>query len=257
MCISIDLLSEGDGLTRNRPLDQKDVDILGALDKLGGKTPTEELSQSTGIPARTVRYRLQKMRDNNLLYPAKTMTHERKMGLGENILIIHSTPGSDIVLEKLFQKIDSLYYWTSTYGRYNGFIVNALYSLTTPHVSRRLLESFQNEGLISDFYIFEITDYEQKFGDFKYLDPKLGWKYDWSEWHKTIKKNLKSKKSRIQTKCDENLRAEIPKNVITLPQKLDIKRIDSGIFSMNEIVSCNKEKIDTRYRRYHFEKNIA
>ncbi|TFH04387.1 MAG: winged helix-turn-helix transcriptional regulator, partial [Candidatus Thorarchaeota archaeon] len=195
---------EGDCLKRTRPLDQKDVDILGALDILGGKSSTEELSQKTGYPARTVRYRLQTMRDAAILYPARTFTHERKLGLGENILIIHTTPGSRPILEKLFQKIDSIYYWTSTYGRYNGFIINVLYSLTTPNVSRRLLEAFQKEGLISDSYMFDITDYEHKHGDFSYLDPKHGWQYDWCEWHKKITKNLKSKTNKINTKCDEN-----------------------------------------------------
>ncbi|MCW9096058.1 MAG: hypothetical protein OQJ93_01600, partial [Ignavibacteriaceae bacterium] len=79
----------------------------------------------------------------------------------------------------MFEKINSIYFWTSTYGRYNGFIIYSLYSLTTPSVPRRLVESFQKEGLISDFYLFDVTDYEHKYGDFKYLDPKLGWQYDW------------------------------------------------------------------------------
>ncbi|TFG96205.1 winged helix-turn-helix transcriptional regulator [Candidatus Thorarchaeota archaeon] len=191
-------------MTGIRPLDQKDIDILGALDKSGGKTSTEELSQTTNIPARTVRYRLQKMRDAQVLNPARAFTHERKMGLGETLLVIHTTPGSDPILEKMFEEIGSIYFWSSTYGRYNGFIIYVLYSLTTPSVPRRLAETFQREGLISDFYSFDVTDYEHKNGDFTYLDPKLGWQYDWKEWHKKIEKNLKSKTKRINTKCEEN-----------------------------------------------------
>ncbi len=204
MCIYFDLTREGDVLTRNIPLDQKDVDILGALDELGGKSSTEELSLKTGIPARTVRYRLKKMRNNKVLYPARIRTHERKLGVGENVLIVHTTPGSDSILEKIFHKIASFYFWGRTYGRYNGYIINSLYSLTTPNVSRRVLEALKIEGLISEFYVFDITDYENKLGDFKYLDPKLGWQYDWTEWQEKIKKNLKSKKRIIHTKCDEN-----------------------------------------------------
>lgn len=191
-------------MTGTHPLDQKDVDILGALDKLGGKTSTEELSQTTGIPARTVRYRLQKMRDTQTLLPARAFTHERKMGLGETLLIVNTTPGSNPILEKMFEEISSIYFWSSTYGRYNGFVIYVLYSITTPSVPRRLAEAFQKEGLISDFYLFDITDYEHKHGDFKYFDPKLGWQYDWSDWHKKIKKSLKSKTNRINTNCDEN-----------------------------------------------------
>lgn len=199
---------EGDYLTgsrsRARPLDQKDVDILGALDKLGGKSSTEELSQATGIPARTVRYRLQKMRDAGVLRSPRAFTHERKMGLGEAVLIVHTTPGSNSILEKMFNEIRSIYFWSSTYGRYNGYVINCLYSLTTPSVPQRLVEAFQKEGLISDFYLFDVTDYEHKYGDFKYLDPKLGWQYDWSLWHKKIKRTLKSKTPKIKSKCEEN-----------------------------------------------------
>lgn len=191
-------------MTRNRPLDQKDVDILGALDALGGKTSTEELSRITSIPARTVRYRLKKMRDAEILYPARTFTHERKMGLGESLIVVHTTPGSNPILEKMFERINSIYFWSSTYGRYNGYIIYSLYSLTTPNVPRRLAEAFQKEGLISEFYLFDNIDYEHKCGDFNYLDSKIGWNYDWKEWHKKIKKNLKSKTKKINSKCEEN-----------------------------------------------------
>lgn len=190
-------------MTRSHPLDQKDVDILGALDQLGGKTSTEELSQATGYPARTVRYRLQKLRDTEVLKPPRALTHERKMGLGEAILIVNTTPGSRPILEKMFRKIRSIYFWSSTYGRYNGFVIYSLYSVTTPSVPRRLAEAFQKEGLISDFYLFDVTDYENKHGDFTYLDPKLGWHYDWCIWHKNIKRNIKSKTIKINTKCEE------------------------------------------------------
>lgn len=192
-------------LNRNRPLDQKDVDIIGALDRLGGKTSTEELHQALpNIPARTIRYRLTKMREAGDLYPAKTNTHERKLGLGENIILTDTTLGSTPILEEIFKSINSIYYWSSTYGRFNGCVINSLYSLTTPNVSRRLMEAFQKEGLISKYYIFDATDYEHKNGDYSRLDPKLGWQYCWSEWHKKIKKNLKSKSIKIHTKCDEN-----------------------------------------------------
>ncbi len=126
------------------------------------------------------------------------------MGMGECLIIVHTTPGSNSILEKMFDEIRAIYFWSSTYGRYNGYVIYSLYSLTTPSVPRRLAEAFQKEGLISEFYLFENTDYEHKHGDFKYLDPKLGWKYDWTIWHKKIKKNLKSKTTKINTKCEEN-----------------------------------------------------
>jgi len=126
------------------------------------------------------------------------------MGMGETLLIVNTTPGSRPILEKMFEEIRCIYFWTSTYGRYNGFVIYSLYSLTTPSVPRRLVEAFQKEGLISDYSLFDVTDYEHKYGDFTHFNPKLGWQYDWKVWHKKIKKNLKSKTTKINTKCEEN-----------------------------------------------------
>ena len=117
---------------------------------------------------------MKKLRDEKILHPAKTFTHERKMGMGETLILLDTTPGSNEILEKMFHKVKSIYYWSSTYGKYNGYLLYCLYSVATPSVPRRLAEAFRKEGLISDFYLFDLTDYEHKYGDFEYLDPKLG-----------------------------------------------------------------------------------
>ncbi|TFG27596.1 winged helix-turn-helix transcriptional regulator [Candidatus Thorarchaeota archaeon] len=196
-------IPEGDWLTRTWHLDEKDIKIVSALEELGAKISTEELSQKTGYPARTVRYRLQKMRDNNAFWPTRALTHERKLGLGENLLLLRVTPGSDQQIENLIKKLDPMYFWSSTYGTYTGYVVNSLYSVTTPHVTRRIAEVFQEKGLVSDFFIFDITDWEHKLGDFSYLKPVEGWTYDWTSWHSIIEKNLRSRKKKIPTTCEE------------------------------------------------------
>lgn len=197
------LILEGDWLTRHWQLDQKDIDIISALEVLGAKTPTEELSKKTNYPARTVRYRLKKMRDNNAFWPTRTLTHERKLGLGEHLLLLQVTPGSDKKIEELIRRLDPMYFWSSTYGTYSGYLINSLYSLTTPNVTRRIAEAFQERGLVSDFFMFDITDWEHKLGDFSYLKPVEGWSYDWNSWYKLIERNLRSKKKKIPTTCEE------------------------------------------------------
>ena len=203
MIPSFSLLLEGDLLTRTWQLDQKDIDIVSALENLGAKTPTEELSRETGYPARTVRYRLQKMRDNNAFWPTRTLTHERKLGLGENLVLLSVTPSSDKILETLIKRLDPMYFWSSSYGTFTGFVVNSLYSLTTPNVTRRIVEALLERGIISDFFIFDITDWEHKQGDFSYLKPGKGWTYDWTDWHSIIEKNIRTKRKRVPTTCEE------------------------------------------------------
>lgn len=237
-------------------LDEKDIEIISLLEVLGAKTSTEELSQKTGHPARTVRYRLQKMRENNIFWPTRALTHERKLGLGESLLLLRVAPGRDKQIEELITKLDPLYFWSSTYGTYTGYVVNSLYSLTTPHVTRRIAEAFLERGLISDFFIFDITDWEHKLGDFSCLKPVEGWIYDWNQWYGIIEKNLRAKKKRIPTTCEET-----PSLVDFDNIDLDIIRalFDDGALTQKEIaqqLSLSEAIVAKKTRRLERERII-
>jgi DNA-binding Lrp family transcriptional regulator len=163
-----------------------------ALGRLGAKASTEELSEALdGIPSRTVRYRLTKLRDAKLLSRRFVMTHERRMGLGESILLMKATTRGALLLPQMFGKLDALYWFSPTYGSYDGYYVHCLFSLSSPRVGRRILEAFQRSDLITDFFIFDITDYEQRPKDLSYYVPGEGWKYDWEGWTKRIDKNVR------------------------------------------------------------------
>ena len=69
-------------------LNDKDLTIIDALDKYGSKTSTKDLSKKINIPPRTIRYRLSKLRERGFLTPYHVLTHERKLGIGENIIVL-------------------------------------------------------------------------------------------------------------------------------------------------------------------------
>jgi DNA-binding Lrp family transcriptional regulator len=175
-------------------MDKKDLAIVTALEAKGGKVSTAELSKITGYPARTVRFRLTRLRENKALYKSTTMTHERRMGLAENIMVMKSTPKGSTILPEMFKALTPIYWTSSTYGTYDGFYVHALYSLTAPRIGRRILEEFQRHGLITDFFLFDITDYEEPAVNFSLYVPDEGWKMDWAAWSDKIEKNAKRKK---------------------------------------------------------------
>lgn len=191
-----------------KKLDQKDIVIIGALSGLGPKMSTEEISDLVNIPARTVRYRVTKMREAGILQRSRVMALERRMGLGENIFIVETKPGGHKYLPDIFYAIDTVYHYGSTYGRYNGYLAYSLYSLSNPNIVRRILEDCQNRNLISDFFIVDITDYDVKQPDYTKYDPDEGWNWDECHWREQIKKNIKFKKkfqnpmSDIQTIVD-------------------------------------------------------
>ncbi|MFX1483551.1 MAG: winged helix-turn-helix transcriptional regulator [Promethearchaeota archaeon] len=181
--------------TARRP-DRKDMDIISALDRLGPKVSTEEVSDIVGIPARTVRYRIQRMRETGVLCPTRVMALERRMGLGESIFVVNATSAGYQYLPNIFYKIDTIYHYSSTYGRYNGFLAYSLYSLSTPRIVRRILEECQKYDLITDFFTVDVHDYDVKRADYTRYDAESGWNWDWDDWESQITKNNRSKMKR-------------------------------------------------------------
>ncbi|UCC19647.1 MAG: winged helix-turn-helix domain-containing protein, partial [Promethearchaeota archaeon] len=82
----------------------KDLEIINELDKYGPQITANQISRNLNIPARTIRYRLTKLKENRLLIPAFVFTHERKLGLGEEILLLEENQKSQ---SKILQILNS------------------------------------------------------------------------------------------------------------------------------------------------------
>ncbi|MFO7835510.1 MAG: winged helix-turn-helix transcriptional regulator [Candidatus Thorarchaeota archaeon] len=177
-------------------IDQTDLHIMAALDQLGAKTSAREIynhlkkayekgdtKSTTDLPKpRTIRYRLNKLYEKELLHSPRIMTHERKMGLGEHIIEIEEIPSETKRLLRIIEAIPSFYWWTAVYGKYNGYEVHAMYPLTMPNLDRMLLEEMRDVGLISDYHILDIVDYELKTTDFHRIQPDNSLNWDWQSW---------------------------------------------------------------------------
>lgn len=137
-----------------------------------------------------------------MLSPTRVMALERKMGLGESIFLVNSTPRGSEVLPDIFHAIDTIYHNSPTYGQYNGFLAYSLYSLSSPRIIRRILERISKAELITDFFIFDITDFYAKPADYSHFNSGLGWVWDWSSWRDQIPQTLKSK-TKLKLSLDE------------------------------------------------------
>lgn len=178
-------------------LDKKDLAIVTALNRRGGKASAEQLSEDLGIPARTVRYRISRMRRSRFLHPPYVVTHERKLGAGEAIATMKATCKGNRLLEKALNDSPAIYWFTESYGTFDGYIAHIYYPLTSAAFAENIMKAMQNEGLVSEFSILDIVDYEYKNGDYRLLNEDLKWQHDWDAWRNDIVKNLKSKKSFI------------------------------------------------------------
>jgi DNA-binding Lrp family transcriptional regulator len=200
-------------------LDRKDLDILSALGKLGGKVSAEEMSTLLGIPARTVRYRLQRLRETGQLSFLYAMTHEWKMGLGDGSLVLEATPKGRKLLPDILPRFTWFYYLGSTYGRYNGFLAHVAYALSDPTSVPRTLDLLKEYDLISDHYFLDVIDYESVRGDFTFFDPVYGWNWDWRNWVKSSESCIAQGKGDLAS-------------LETNPQPIDHDPIDVHILSL-------------------------
>ena len=62
-------------------LDEKDIQLLEILEQ-NAKSPVQELSDKTGIPASTVHHRIKKLETNNIIKRYAAQLNEKVMGRG-------------------------------------------------------------------------------------------------------------------------------------------------------------------------------
>ena len=167
------------------PLDDTDIRILTILQEGGSGASTRELSNQLSIPDRTVRYRLKKMRDKGVLCPPKVQTYERKLGLGESLILFQADPGKEEQLAAVIEDTPCFYYYSSTYGKYDGFSVYSMYPLVAPRMIIQMAEEMRDRGLVKDFFIFDLVDYTRKGAEVLPLLPESDW--NWEVWSEEIK----------------------------------------------------------------------
>ncbi len=172
----------GKGRKPLKGLDNKDLEIMGALSTLGGKVSTEELATIAKYAPRTIRYRLKRLKDEGYLAQLFAQTHEIKLGMGDCMLILEENHDRSQELKEVINSIPWFYYHGPTYGRYNGYMIHAMLSTDELDGITRLADELVSLGLARDYYYYYMTDYESRRGDFKYFEYNKGWNWDWAQW---------------------------------------------------------------------------
>ncbi|MHA1479869.1 MAG: winged helix-turn-helix transcriptional regulator [Candidatus Thorarchaeota archaeon] len=174
-------------------MDRKDLDIISALGKLGGKVSAEQLSKLLKVPARTVRHRLTRLKESGHLLHLYALSHERKIGAGDSSFVMQENPEhADLLKEALFS-IPWFYYIGTTYGTFNGYFVHGMFPMDRPETNIEILDVLKEFGLITDYYYLNNLDYETRRGDFSYFEPGGTWNWDWERWVEDSKKCIAQK----------------------------------------------------------------
>jgi DNA-binding Lrp family transcriptional regulator len=174
-------------MTQTAKLDKKDLEIINALFKYGFGSSSRFLSEKINVPDRTISYRLKALKEKGLLriYP---FTNERRLGLGDCIISIQESEKCKArQLYELLKSIPYFYLFSPTYGKYNGLLCFAIYSLISSH-PKAYLEKLRMEGLITDYCIYDIRDHIISDPQLEFYDPREGrWTWDWESWEKKAK----------------------------------------------------------------------
>lgn len=172
--------------------DAKDLGIVMTLDKARSRISTKEMGRALSLPSRTVRYRLKRLKNRGVLGPSFVLTHERRIGLGENLLIVQEASMKERKLIRVIEQIPAFYSYTTTYGKYNGYLLRSVFSLVTPDPSIKLLHLLQRKGIVLDYHRFEVIDYHLKEMNLSFYHPERGWTWDWRKWIDRIEDTLRS-----------------------------------------------------------------
>jgi len=169
-------------------LDEIDLGILQTLENIGAKMSTTDLGEKLEVPSRTIRYHMNKLYEKGILKPPKIQTYERKLGLGERIILLQSVPEREETLGEILQEISFFYHYSTTYGRYDGFLVYTMFPLVNPRITNQIADELKERGLISNYTIFDAIDYNRKGAVIEPFLPDSDW--TWSTWSEEVEKIL-------------------------------------------------------------------
>jgi DNA-binding Lrp family transcriptional regulator len=246
-------------------LDEKDLIIMQALDEFGRnvakdkitKQELEELLKNKlKISDRAIRYRIFKLKEKNILKKSVITTHERKLGLGDNLILIKINLKKEEKLLKLFKVIPYLYLHSSTYGKYNGYLVRCVYSLQNPEMPYRMLNAMKKSDYIQDYFVLDVVDYHIKSYDFNYYDPLKGWKWDWDNWHVQIEKSLKNPKNYFKFNFEAKINFADFDNKDLLILKNLIYDSSITLKDLKKVLNLSEAQISKRIKRLEDEKII-
>lgn len=168
-----------------------DEEVLDALIRLGGKVTAAELAQALGYKSdRTIRYRIQRLREEGVLGRLWPQTHDAKIGLGDaNVILSLSERYRNLPREFLFE-IPNFYANYACYGRYNGCSTGAGYPIGNPQMIDRIIRAMKKLDIIDDYNVFHTNDFITLAPDYSKYDTKQGWKWKWEDWVKASEKSI-------------------------------------------------------------------
>jgi len=175
----------GDALTAWKKLDDMDVKILEGLSLLGPRN-LALIAKHLEMPTTTVRYRVQRMLNNSILFFHLNPYHTF-MGLKKTVVFIEAEPGYEDLLLDCLRVNDYWLFLSRCYGPYEG--VAGIW--TVPKEKVKNFEDFTD--VLIDYGVAKSieTNFSTCFEGIpvqkRWFDTKdAEWGFDWNEWKREV-----------------------------------------------------------------------
>jgi DNA-binding Lrp family transcriptional regulator len=169
--------------------------LLKAVTEIGGTAKAPELGQMLGFPERTIRYRLQRLKEKGHLDRKWPQTLDAKLGLGEVGLFLELTEEYRHLPREFLHCFKNLNVHYATYGRYNGYFTAGAYPKDRPQIINMMIKALKRMNIITNFYRFDTLDFIPLSADLSKYSPTTGWTWDWREWVERSEKAIKSEET--------------------------------------------------------------
>jgi DNA-binding Lrp family transcriptional regulator len=190
--------------TNSRDFDSIDLQIIRIIDEQFNKKnyspSTKQISEileksknfPERIPPRTIRYRISKLEEKRILQKKIPITHERKLGIGENIIIVEENPKMREKFHDIINKNTAIDICIPTYGKYNGYYLHSTYCLDSSYTPHKISQLLLKKKIIKEYFIFDLLDYKVFGWNFDYFDEKGNWCWKWEIWKEHLLKEIKN-----------------------------------------------------------------
>lgn len=233
-------------------LDETNAKILEGLAKCGPRN-ISNLAKATTLPITTVRFRLKRMIENELLLVTVNPNLPR-LGLVKAFLITHAMLGRHDTLLKILRNTDYWTYIIRCYGKMDGYCAYFAF----PAENKKELENYLKEAsaleALSRYKFFWITNSY-------YVSPDFAW-YSFKEkkwnfqWHKWINEILDaSEELPYIIKETREYQVIVDKADLIMIKELE-KDATIELKKLAEILRITPQSVGNRYRKHIIDRRL-
>ncbi len=235
-----------------RSLTISDLKIVESLEKYGPRNVTE-VAKKMGIPAETLRKRLNRLR-SQFFFASHINIYHTYLGLKKAVIFAEAIPGYEDLLLDCMKTNDFWIFISKCYGTFEGCV--GIFTIPIDHCPefRQFLEEIKKSGIAREIQVYWSTCFQSVNLICDWFDPKSGtWNFPWDKWIEEIPK--KDTKLPYTLKDPANFPIKGDKIDILILKELE-KDGTTKFTELAEKLGLSPQRIGYRYRKHLLERRL-